>query len=567
MALLSLLAVSDAYPQGLLSKKERKSQFQQAQADRLFIEGQRYLMLEDYEKAYFYFNKALEEKPESGAINFKIAEILARANQHDEALKYGQKAVGADPENKYYHLLVAEIYSKQGKPDLAAEVLNSLMDNSEENQQYILELASLYLTSKQFDEALEALERAEEYYGVVAQLSFQKQKIYLQKNDLPSAVEEGEKLIDAHPGHSQYVLALVEMLFNNGKTEDALEVVLNSLDTYPNQPDLHLAAYTLYKEKRELETAQTYLIKAFSNPDLAGEIKAKAYSDILQEMKSQRRDALLEQMKQLMVQHHPQNPAVLTTLGDQQLYAQDKAAALGYYRQALENNGRQEPVIQNTITLMFELGEDFAEIEKYSVMAVEEFPEKAEFWFFDGTNKLAQKKYEESAASLEKALELNKDANKQLAILAKGQLGDAYHYLERKEEAYRTYEEALILSPDNDHILNNYAYFLSLDKQELEKAKAMSEKLVSKFPKNATYLDTHAWVLFQLQEYEGAGRYMRQALEHQGSPSGVMYEHYGDILFKLGKEEEALEYWKKAQELGDVSEFLNKKIKDQQYYD
>jgi hypothetical protein len=52
MALLSLLAVSDAYPQGLLSKKERKSQFQQAQADRLFIEGQRYLMLEDYEKAY-----------------------------------------------------------------------------------------------------------------------------------------------------------------------------------------------------------------------------------------------------------------------------------------------------------------------------------------------------------------------------------------------------------------------------------------------------------------------------------------------------------------------------------
>src|SRR5690554_548271 len=122
--LFSWLSILDAYPQHSLpkiSKKEKKSQFQQAQADRLFIEGQRFLMLEEYEKAYFYFNKALETKPESGAINFKLAEILARANELDGALNYGQKAVEADPDNKYYHLLVAEVYSKQKKPALAAE--------------------------------------------------------------------------------------------------------------------------------------------------------------------------------------------------------------------------------------------------------------------------------------------------------------------------------------------------------------------------------------------------------------------------------------------------------------
>lgn len=570
LLLLSCVSVFDAYPQrslSKLSKKEQKSRFQEAQADRLFIEGQRFLMLEEYEKAYFYFNKALEAKPESGAINFKIAEILARANQLDEALKYGQKAAEIDPDNKYYHLLVAEVYSKQKKPDLAAEVLHSLMENSDDNQQYILELASLYLNAQQFDKALEALDRAEEYYGVVAQLSFQKQKIYLQKNDLASAVKEGEKLIEAHPGHSQYVLALVEMLFNNGKTDEALSEVLNSLETYPNQPDLHLAAYTLYKEKRDLETSQAYLIKAFSNPDLAGEVKAKAYAEILRETKSQRRDALLEQLRELMLMHHPKDPTVLSTFGDEQLFAQNKAEALGYYQQALEGNRNLEPVLQNTVSLMFELGEDFAEIERYTVMAVEEFPEKAEFWFFDGTSKLAQKNYPEAAASLEKALELNNGANKQLTLLAKGQLGDTYHYLGRKEEAYQTYEEVLALNPDNDHILNNYAYFLSLDKRELEKAKSMSGKLVAKFPTNATYLDTHAWVLFQLEEYNEAEQHMKKALEHQAAPSGVMYEHYGDILFKLGNKKEALEYWKKAQGLEDVSDSLKKKIKDQQYYE
>lgn len=570
LVLLSCLSIFDAYPQRSLStltKKEQRSQFQEAQADRLFIEGQRFLMLEEHEKAYFYFNKALEAKPESGAINFKIAEILARANKLDEALQYGQKAVEIDPENKYYHLLVAEVYSKQKKPALAAEVLNSLMENSDENQQYILELASLYLNAKEFDKALQALDRAEEYYGVVAQLSFQKQKIYLQKNDLASAIKEGEKLIEAHPGHSQYVLALVEMLFNNGKTDEALAEVLSSLETYPNQPDLHLAAYSLYKEKRELEVAQNYLVKAFANPDLAGEVKAKAYAEILRETKSQRRDALLERLRELMLTHHPRDPNVLSTFGDEQLFAQNKAGALTYYQQALESNRRLEPVLQNAISLMFELGEDFADIEKYTVMAIEEFPEKPEFWFFDGTTKLARKNYQEAAASLEKALELNKGVNKQLTILAKGQLGDTYHYLDQKEEAYETYEEVLALNPDNDHILNNYAYFLSLDKKELEKAKAMSGKLVSKFPTNATYLDTHAWVLFQLEEYEAAEQYMKQALGHQTAPSGVMYEHYGDILYKLGNKKEALEYWKKAQGLEDASDFLHKKIKDQQYYE
>jgi len=190
------LGVNDGYSQQRLTKKERKRQDREAKADRLFIEGQKFLMLEEYEKAYFYFGKALEYKPESGAINFKIAEILARANENDEALKYGQKAVEADPDNKYYHLLIAEVYNKQQKPEQAAEVLNSLMENSDDNQQYILELASLYLASRDFDNALDALDRAEEYYGIVPQITFQKQKIYLQKNDLESAIMEGLNLVE-----------------------------------------------------------------------------------------------------------------------------------------------------------------------------------------------------------------------------------------------------------------------------------------------------------------------------------------------------------------------------------
>lgn len=235
IALPLVFSAPSAHAQFNIFKGAKKEQKEADMATRLFIEGEKHMMLEDYEKAYFYFDKAHDLTPESGAVNFKMAEILARANQNEKALEHGQKAVEADPENKYYHLLIAEVYTKQNQPEKAAEILETLIESSDDNKQYILELASLYLSTQQFDKALIALDKAEEYYGVVEQLSVQKQRIYLKQNNLDAAIKEGEKLIQANPGNSRYVLALVEMLFNNNRIDQALGVVNASLEDYPNQ--------------------------------------------------------------------------------------------------------------------------------------------------------------------------------------------------------------------------------------------------------------------------------------------------------------------------------------------
>ena len=567
MGLVGIMSAQGLYAQEKDSRKVRKDNDRNAQADRLFVEGQKFLMLEEYEKAYFYFEKAHKYKPKEPAINFKLAEILARANEPEKALDYGLRAVEADPNNKYYHLLIAEVYSNQNKPKKAAEILQSLMSNSEENQQYILELASLYLTAQDFDNALKALDRAEEYYGVVEQLTVQKQRIYLRKNNLEAAIAEGKKLIDAHPGQSSYVLALVEILYNNAREDEAMDLVLDALNNYPNQPELHMAAYTLFKERGEIEKSREYLFMAFDNPDLGGEVKAKAFNEILQEMQTEDRDRVLDKLADMMIQHDAGDPNVQIVLGDREMAKGDQEAALSHYKRSLEITPANDQVLQRVITLKFEKNKDFDEVERYTIMGVDEFPEKAEFWFFDGTAKLAQKKYAEAKESLEKAENLNKGANKQISLLVFGQLGDTYHGLGEMDKAYEFYERGLKINPNDEHILNNYAYFLSLKKKDLDKAKKMSGRLVEKHPKNATYLDTHAWVLFQLEEYEEAKKFMTRALENEAEPSGVMYEHLGDILYKLGNKSDAVKYWQKAQGGDEVSEYLAQKIKDRKYYE
>lgn len=562
-----MLITLSAFPQDKLTKKERKKQLQEAQTSRLFIEGQRFLMQDDFDRAYFYFKKALEISPEEAAINFKIAEILLRANRVEQAMEYGMRAVESNPENKYYNLVMAEAYTKQNQPLKAAEILENLMAKSEENQNYILDLATLYLQAGEFDKGLEALNRAEEYYGMAEQLTVQKQRIYLRKNDLGSAIEEGEKLIDSQPGNSQYVLNLVEILFNNGRTDQAIAIVEKSLKDYPQQPELQLAAYALYKEKGEIDKAERMILEAFSYADLDSEIKAQTFADILKDFKTARRETLLDELEQKMLQFHPNDPGVLTVIGDRKFFSNDGESALELYKRAVNINPANAPVLQGIITWLFEKGKDFQEIENYTIIAVDEFPEKAEFWFFDGTAKLALKKGEESVFSLLKAREINNGKNQQLDLLVNGQLGDAFHMIGKHEEAYEAYEAVLKQKPDDEHVLNNYAYFLSLAKKDLEKAKSMSQQLVKRFPKNSTYLDTHAWVLFQLKEYDEAKKYMELAIENDVSPSGVMWEHYGDILYHLGKQNEAISFWKKAEGDDEASEFLIKKIKDKKYYD
>jgi tetratricopeptide (TPR) repeat protein len=115
--------------------------------------------------------------------------------------------------------------------------------------------------------------------------------------------------------------------------------------------------------------------------------------------------------------------------------------------------------------------------------------------------------------------------------------------------------------------LNNYAYFLALAGQELEKALDMAQRVVKKHPKNATYLDTLAWVLYQLKRYSEAALHLDEAIKIEKVPSGVLMEHYGDILYRLGKVEEALGWWKKAKESPEGSDSLAQKIKDQRIHD
>ncbi len=567
ICLLVSLGSTASFAQDRLSKKARKAQVNESQGTRYFIEGEKNLILNDLEKAFFYFQKALEFSPEAPAIHYKIAEVLVKANQAEKAMPYATKAAELDGENKYYSLMLAEIYTNLKQPLKAAEILENLTEDGENNQQYNLDLASIYLNSNEMDKALVALDRAEEFYGVMEPITLQKQRIYLNNNNLSQALAEGEKLVEARPGNPAYVMNLVEILYNNDRVDQALELVFEEISKYPNQPELQMAAHTLLKDKGDIQQSNHHLYSAFASPDLDPEVKSKAFISQLTEIKTQKREILLDSLETLMSTSNPENADIYAAFGERRMQEQKLDEGIDYFKKSLLINPKNNKMLEQVILGSFGEDADFNELEKFTTLGVDEFPKNPEFWFYDGVVKSAQKKDEEAVISLKKAIELNANKNPQLDQVAFGSLGSSLYNLGEKEEAFRNFDKALELNPNDEQVLNNYSYFLSLEKKNLDKAKTMSYKVVKRFPDNGTFLDTHAWVLFQLEDYEGAKKYMELAMKHEAEPSGVMLEHYGDILFHLGQKNEALSYWKKAEGSPEASDKLSQKIKEGKYHE
>ena len=134
-----------------------------------------------------------------------------------------------------------------------------------------------------------------------------------------------------------------------------------------------------------------------------------------------------------------------------------------------------------------------------------------------------------------------------------------------RKEIVSNFYSIMGYNPSNIGTLNNYAYYLSVERRDLDKAEEMSYKTVKAEPNNATYLDTYAWILFEKGNYAEARIYIDNAMKSDEEKSDVVVEHCGDIYFMTGDVEGALKYWKKALEMGSESKTLKEKIEKKKY--
>jgi len=541
-------------PDALSISEREEIKFQE-----LFFAATKEKMLGNREEASEKFQKALQINPNSATVWFELAMIRESQKNYSEALQFAEKAAELNPNNKWYLLLLADYYKKTRNYDGAVKVYSKLIEQNPEAIENYYELASTYLMQNDFKKALSVYSGLEKIYGVSENINTQKQKIFLELKDIDSAVLELQKLITAYPSQVQYYGMLAELYLNNNEPEKALAAYQKIKEIDPNNPYVQLSLAEYYERAGNLEEGRKSLKDAFANPNLEIDSKIKILLNFYNKTENEKEslDFALE-LNNINIKTHPDDPKGYAMYADFLYRKGDLVTAKEMYNKVLTmDKGRY--LVWSQLLMINSEEDDYKAMAQNSQEAMELFPNLPSFYFFNGVAYYQMKEFDKAINSFETGKEFVFD-NPVLQMQFFSNLGDAYYSVQKHQEAFKYYQKALDIEPNNAYILNNYSYYLSVLGQDLEKAEKMSKKCNELVPDNDSYLDTYAWILFKMENYTDAKKFQEKAIAASGKNNAVLLDHYGDILYQLGEKNNALENWNKALEKDNSIEGLKEKI-------
>ena len=539
---------------------------QQRKYDYYFLEAARQKVQRHYDVAFDLLQHCLALNPRAASALYEVAQYHLYLKQNAQGLAALEKAVTYDPDNYWYAQGLANLYEQLGDMDKAAALLEQMTARFPGKMDPIYGLLDIYARQEKYDKVLSLLDKLEERTGKSEQITMQKFRIYLEQKDEVAAFREIEGLVAEYPRDLRYRVVLGDAYMQTGQPEEAYKLYKEVL---AEEPDNALALYSLasyYEETGQTERYEQQLDTLLLNRKVQSETKFDVMRQVIGRTEQAGGDSLrIITLFDRILETEPDD-ARLPMLYAQYLLAKKmNVKALPVLRQVLDI----EPT--HTAARMTLLGEairkeDYEDVTRLCEAGVEANPDKLEFYFYLAISYNHFDRTDDVISTCQKAItKVTSDTNKEVVSDFYTILGDAYHTQNRNEDAYRAYDSAIHYNPSNIGALNNYAYYLSLERRDLDKAEEMSYKTVKAEPNNSTYLDTYAWILFEKGNYAEARIYIDEAMKNADDQSGVVVEHCGDIYYMTGDVEGALRYWKQALEQGSDSKTLKQKIQKKKY--
>lgn len=550
----------------ILSADQARIFREKQKANALFFEANKAKLTDDPEKAFTLFSECVKEDPGNDAAWFELSQLYYSKGEIAEAILAVSKAHTISPGNTWYSLSLAALYQSNSQPGEALKIYESLVKSEPENIDYAFELANLWLKLDKPQEAIKIYDNLETKLGVNEDLSLRKHRIYLATGKSKKALEELEKLAAANSWNSKILSMLAEFYILEGKTEEALKTYKQIQEVDPEDPYINISLADFYRKQGDTEKATASLKKGFSNPYLDADTKIQVMMSYYSQVKDYEgiEDDMAE-LTRILAEAHPNEPRVMMIRGEVLMMAENYREAKRVLQVVVESDPGKYQAWENLLRCSAML-EEYNDLSNHSQQALELFPVQPIPYYFSGVANYMLKNYAKAIESLSAGVKLIA-GDKRLASDFYSLIGDAQHSAGNNQASFEAYEAALKANPDNALVLNNYAYHLSLSSLQLDKAATMAEKALVLAPGNPYYLDTYAWVLYKKGDLLNALVYIEQALQADQESSAAVYEHYGDILFKLNRPAEALNAWKQASVKGGESEFLESKIRDGKLYE
>ena len=536
--------------------------------DMLFLEAMVQRQKDNDDAAFDLLSRCVELNPQASEAYYFLAQYYAQMKEEEKTLAYLEKAAQLSPDNPTYMETLADAYISQEQYDKAVAVIEKLLETNKNRDDLLDMLYRLHRHQKQYKEAIAVLDRMEVNDGKSERLSALKSALYVDMDDMPSAIKEMKTLADQYPNDLNYLRLYADMLRSDGKLDEAYEIYQRILKEEPNnsQAQMSLRSYYLVTENYEAADSLTHHLLLNENTELMD--KLDLLRRVIGQSEAEGGDStrVLDLFHQMLAQ--PQKTSDIAELCaaymDLKKMPRDSVAAMleRVLQIAPDNAGARLRLVGYAWE-----ADDNERIIELCKAARQYNPDEMAFYYYQGLAYYREDDHDNALNALQNGISVIKeDSNPSIVSDFYAIMGDLLHQKGRESEAYEAYDSCLQWKPDNYGCLNNYAYFLSEKGQQLDRAEDMSFKAIKAEPKNATYLDTYAWILFMKKRYSEARIYIDRAMANDTSTtSGVITEHAGDIYAMCGLTAEAVELWQKALPLDPKNKVLIRKIKRKKY--
>ena len=561
-----------------------------------YLEGARCQAENNHLAAFEYFKKAFMTDPsyEEAASAYGMNRLMVKTDtlqsnpELKRSLDYMRRFVDAYPADRNEANSYAYVAARLDSIEETIRVYQRLDSLYPGKEMTLLQLADAYMHAHREADAIKALCRYETAQGKSPQVSLKKMSFMLAAGDTAAAIDEATALIDYNRREPSFRILkgnLYEVIGNNDST---LAYYKQAEELNPDNGAAKMALANFYKNIGDSVAFDNKMYEALLSEDFIQEEKIAILEEYLQSLLNDKSDTGRgDHLFSVLMEQYPHEPAVLDL-------AARYSGAKGDYKDAEEQIGYAIDLDPANVAywgqlmryqLADERGADAMTSYRNAAKHID-IPDGMRLMYAAAA--VDEKKYDEAENTYAEMIHqvnpelpltdsvtdtrfrnsLNFDDLTRLSSIYT-MLGDTYYSAGDLDKAFRAYDNSLFFYASNPVSLNNYAYFLTENGGDLDKALEMSTKAIEGEPENDNYLDTYAWILFKKGDYKEALEYQKKAMEiaeKNGDVAAEYYHHIGDILFMNHQPDEAVKNWKRALELEPDNGLLKKKVAHKAFF-
>ena len=484
---------------------------------------------------------------------YYLAQYYTALKQKDKAIAYFQKASVLEPDNDTYLETLANVYVSQRQYKEATDVLQRLYDKNPEREEVLGMLVQLYEQQGDYDNAIKALTRLETIEGKSERLSYAKSNLYTQKGDKLAAIAEMKTLADQYPNDNNYRCLYANTLYVNGQKKKAINIYEKVLRQEPDNRNAQLAMLAYYGDRKDSVKIQEYVERILMNKNATTDDRIGLMRQVIGDSEQQGGDStkVLRLFHRMLSMPQTDADVAIFCAAYMNMKKMPNDSISRVLERVLEISPDHAAARLQLVSYAWQ-AEDRDRVIALCKDARQYNPDEMAFYYYQGIAYYQKKQLDDALDAFQNGIGvITQESNPEIVSDFYAVMGDIYHQKGIEDKAFAAYDSCLQWKDDNIGCLNNYAYYLSVKNIRLDDAEKMSLRTIKAEPDNPTYLDTYAWILFQQHRYEEAVTYIDRTLKNDADSSSVMLEHAGDIYYKAGHQDKALEFWQKALERFD----------------